>query len=759
MGHHGRPIELNQRDVLRAIFSDEGRKAAEQFAEAATVLLSPEPFPDNGIRRTATLRATWWIAGLITTADWIGSNEGWFPYEPPDPGASSLVAYWRRARERAAHAVRQAGLESPRPAAPRPLGELLGPTRSPTPAQVQANDMKLPHGPTMFVLEDATGSGKTEAAQILIHRLMTAGRASGAFWAMPTQATANAMYERQGISLRALFADGQEQEPSLVLAHGQARLHTHFRDNVIEFPGAIRSSPEADADDVDGGVACAAFLANSSRTAFLADIGSGTVDQAILAVLPSKFNTMRLFGLSEKVLVLDEIHAYDAYMLQELNALLRFHASLGGCAILLSATLSRDLSAGLIREWQTAVGATAVDSSESTASEYPLLTTVAGDGGLLRHALKSSPWSHRRVAVCVTDSAEVVVERLLTASRAGAASVWIRNTVDSCRSAAAMLANAGAEDVILFHSRFAQCDRQDIETEVLARFGRAATPMRAGSILIATQVVEQSLDLDFDVMISDLAPIDLLIQRAGRLWRHPERLRPVGPEPELWVLSPEFTEQPAADWLDELLPKTKWVYQDVGALWRTRKLLMAGSAIVAPGELRELIGAVYDDGSCPEQFRRAADRFEGNRSAALSTAAQYTLDARSGYVGEDLLWASDVRVPTRLNDHQVTARLGRITADGSVVPWAAEGHPDLPPWQQWALSEVRVARRRLPEGSAPPPELLATVAATRQMWGRWEQEIPLIPLSESGGEWLAHADTPNGTVAISYSRRSGMVIA
>jgi len=209
---------------------------------------------------------------------------------------------------------------------------------------------------------------------------------------MPTQATANAMYHRQRNAIRALFDESSALPPSLVLAHSQSRMHDGFRATVIDEPALKRARAQTEDADEPSEISCAAFLANSSRAALIADVGAGTVDQAILAVLPSKFNTMRLFGLAEKVLLLDEIHAYDSYMAEELCALLRFHAALGGSVIALSATLPSKLTADLIDSWRMSSWPRAVLRNQDVlSSSYPLATAVTSDGTLTQSPIELSP--------------------------------------------------------------------------------------------------------------------------------------------------------------------------------------------------------------------------------------------------------------------------------------------------------------------------------------------------------------------------------
>src|SRR5262249_9039299 len=155
----------------------------------------------------------------------------------------------------------------------------------------------------LAIIEDVTGSGKSEAALIFAARLLSGGRADGLYFALPTMATANAMYDRLAASYRRLFADGST--PSLVLAHGKRRLHNGFADSILE---SEERQPQP--YDEDAVAACAMWIADDRRKAFLAHVGIGTVDQALLGVLPSRHQSLRLWGLSDRVLVIDEAHAY-----------------------------------------------------------------------------------------------------------------------------------------------------------------------------------------------------------------------------------------------------------------------------------------------------------------------------------------------------------------------------------------------------------------------------------------------------------------
>lgn len=761
-GHHGRPLIKGQTARSNEYFaSDSGRDAAVAFANDAIALVCAKPVnaPSNWERRAS--RASWLVAGMVSIADWLGSNQRWFPYHPP---TLELATYWEHATKRAHLAVREAGLL---PATSAPLttfARLTGLDREPSPVQRWAADVTLPETAALYIIEDVTGAGKTEAAQVIVHRLMATGRASGAYWAMPTQATANAMYERQRETIAALFADDGVVRPSLVLTHGQARLHERFRSTVLEFCTSLTDAAlDSEAEEgSDSAIACASFIADDRRASLLADVGAGTIDQVLLGILPSKFNTIRLFGLAEKVLVLDEVHAYDAYMREELIALLRFHAALGGSAIILSATLPAALRKSLVDAWQQVIGARkvalAIDAQsggeEGSIAAYPLVTIVPSDAPATEWPLEAAAASRRQVPVKFVHETSDVLELICDANASGMAVAWIRNTVDSCLTAAELLRARGL-DPLVFHARFAQCDRQAREREVMNVFGRDSRGAERSRVLVATQVVEQSLDLDFDMLITDLAPIDLVVQRAGRLWRHPDRVRPPESKRVLHVLTPPFTKEPDVNWLDALLPKTKNVYGDAGILWRSLRTLYDCPSINTPDGIRAMIESVYASEEVPANLERAAGAAEGKSRAQGSTARNFSLRLEDGYCGDFYAgWYSDLRVPTRLIDEQTVVRLATIDERGEVTPWTGGSRED---WRAWALSEVRLSRWKLPKGTSIAPGQQASVEAIRVTWPKYERDVLVVPLHQYDRVWLADLTRPDGSMArLEYTATAGV---
>lgn len=314
-GHHGRPSNRAERSFpnMRKSAGAEAGSDVVAIVRAFAALWPDASLQGVGRRRAAALG--WWLAGLTNVADWVGSNAEWFPARPAD---LPLAEYLALARERAGRHVPEAGLAG--------TAILDGPLFDfqPRPMQQAAAGIDLPDGPVLAVIEDETGSGKTEAALILARRMLLAGKGRGLFFGLPTTATADAMFGRA-----AKIAARLMRNPSLTLAHGRAGLSVPFRD-------LVAAAPEA-----GDGVTASAWLADNNRRALLADIGIGTIDQALLAVMRARFSALRLWGLSSKILIVDEAHEIqgDGYMAALLEALLRVHAGQGGSAILLSATL------------------------------------------------------------------------------------------------------------------------------------------------------------------------------------------------------------------------------------------------------------------------------------------------------------------------------------------------------------------------------------------------------------------------------------
>lgn len=337
-GHHGRPSKNldSTQWLLRNQFPAQVLIDACCFVTEAARLLLPVDFvwptPEAGLAERFR-RASWLVAGLTVAADWLGSNTRWFPYRAPE---HPLDEYWKAfALPQARRAVEESGLVPAAPATLPAMRTLFPAVALPTPLQIWAEQVEIAAGPQVFVLEELTGAGKTEAALTLAARLMASAGAQGLYLALPTMATADAMFDRvrKDDGWRRFFAAGAGQ---LALAHSADRLKLRLEEM------NRRDAGYGQDEDASASRQCSAWLADSRKKALLADFGVGTLDQALLAVLPAKHQSLRLLGLANKVLIVDEVHACDCYMGELLARLLRFHAAQGGSAILLSATLPRN---------------------------------------------------------------------------------------------------------------------------------------------------------------------------------------------------------------------------------------------------------------------------------------------------------------------------------------------------------------------------------------------------------------------------------
>ena len=764
-GHHGQPPK--ELPALNRFFNmQEDRSAIHAFADdVCTLLLSPAAArvpsiqdPESFWRLSVEL--SWWIAGIAVLADWIGSNAAVFTYrsEPTE----SLADYWPRAQLMATQALQESGVVPDKPVDELGFAALFPSIAKPSPLQAWAAFETLDAGPQLHMLEDVTGAGKTEAAVTLGHRLMTSGCADGFFIGLPTMATANAMYSRIAGVYTKLFAG----HASLVLAHGRKTLVEDFAASVL-VPGA--EEDDARQQDDTATARCTAWLADHNKRALLSPAGVGTIDQALLAALQSRHQSLRLLGLFRKVLIVDEVHACDAYMQGVLEVLLRFHARAGGSAILLSATLPERMKVALLKAFADGCRKRAPDLRSSA---YPLTTSwsAASPQILTEAAVPTRPDVRRRIAIrCESDRGRVVA-RIVEALNAGQCVAWIRNTIADALQARTELAQVVPADCItLFHARFALGDRLDIETRVLDTFGRDSGPeQRIGKLLIATQVAEQSLDVDFDLVVSDLAPIDRLIQRAGRLRRHVRdsrgnRLNESGAsdqrgEPCLWVFGPEWTDTPAANWFKQAFPKSAKVYPHHAQLWLTAGALRAGH-IDMPDDARRLIEIVFgNESQVPEGLRGNANQAEGKAYGDASLAQLNCVKLECGYERAGIEWASEAVTPSRLGEDTVEVLLARWNGN-QIEPWRKhklERHA-------WAYSSLRVAKRLI--DSADPPtsmERQAALEAVKERLpgrGKW---VTVLAFDEQDGEFKAHArgasrkDQPAAVSVWRYDHHSGL---
>lgn len=684
-GHHGRPPD--DLDWGRGNDPQVGPIALELARDIFKVVTHVIP-PPSGLRlKIAQAQAmSWQLSGLITLADWVGSDHEFFgPGHPDDP-----VEYFDAAREAARRAMVSKGLVSQPTCRDPGLARIAPEIITPYPMQLWADRVALPRGPCLTVIEDVTGAGKTEAALTLASRMMAAGKAEGIYFALPTEATANAMFTRLETAHRRLFDEAAS--PSLVLAHGHSSINEPFLRIRRAQPGTTAAQ-------------CNDWIADHRRKAFFAHVGAGTIDQALLSVLQKRHLTLRQYGLAGRILIVDEAHAYDAYMEELLGRLLQLHAMSGGSAIILSATLPLAKREEFLRIYNPV--------ALPVRSDFPLATLSSPDG-IVEDPQEAAPRSRRRVEVHRLSSMTDMHGAASRAARDGAAVLVMRNSVDEAIGSTLALRGMGLT-VDLFHARFAQCDRKAVEDDVVRRFGKSGPAAdRMGRILVATQVVEQSIDVDFDVIFTDLAPVDLIAQRAGRLWRHERGVRSAS-HPFLHVLSPEPSYDVKEDWLEKTLGNSSFVYQNSAIMWRSAKILFDLGRIETPDGLRTLIESVYGDAAppIPKGLIAASHRAAGEDGGAKAIGRLNTVRLEEGYgVLGDL--PKDQDIGTRLGEETRILRLARIEGD-RVLPWASGR-------QSWPRSEIRVRAAWL-AGARPDPDVAEMVEVARADWPDWDDSV------------------------------------
>ncbi|RYG23483.1 MAG: CRISPR-associated helicase Cas3', partial [Burkholderiales bacterium] len=362
----------------------------------------------------------------------------------------------------------------------------------------------------LHLVEAPMGMGKTEAALWAAAKLVAASKSSGLYFALPTQLTSNKIHERVAAFL--VNALPAESYATLALAHAASWL-----ENPATF--RIAASPAEAGDKIDSAAARTWF---TSRRALLARYGVGTIDQALMAALPVKFAALRLFGLAGKVVVLDEVHTYDAYTAKLLDRLIGHLLALRCTVIVLSATLTKSRRRELLR--------IAAQEIPNLPDDYPLLSSCE-TGGTVKSVpipypddLPSHDVSIRRIDLPDSSLPEPLLEEIHDCARQGQRVLVIRNTVALAQETFAALRLEGL-DCGLLHSRFPFHARnghpdpalRDMEfpdgreAKWVSRLGKFGPP-RPGCILVATQVAEQSLDIDADLLITDLCPADMLLQ-------------------------------------------------------------------------------------------------------------------------------------------------------------------------------------------------------------------------------------------------------
>ncbi|WP_298272446.1 CRISPR-associated helicase Cas3' [Geobacter sp.] len=508
--------------------------------------------------------AIWWLAGLTSVADWIGSDERYF--SPAPRTTEEDIGFLAR------HALDSIGFTLPDIEKGLTFEEIFGFP----PNDMQRKTLATIAGPGVYVVKAPMGMGKTEAALGAAYQLMVAGKANGIYFALPTQATSNRIHLRLNEFLQRISpASGPSR-----LIHGNSWL---MRED-LEYNPASNGKQEKSAEDARNGRDWFA----SAKRALLAPFGVGTVDQALLGVVAAKHFFVRHFALAGKVVILDEVHSYDIYTGTLIDKLIATLEGLGCTVIVLSATLTGKRRGQIVSADGDAMG--------DAEQPYPLISGRT-EGSVL-DPMPANPPPSREIKVEFAVG-ERAVEEAMAVARKGGAVLWICNTIGAAQKQFKRFKELadGELPIGLLHARFPFWRREELEAAWMERFGKEGAT-RCGSILVSTQVVEQSVDLDADLLITELAPTDMLLQRLGRLWRHERGKRPVD-TPRICIVEEEKT----LDELRQMAPKEvvrvlggkAQVYAPFVLLRSLEVWKKQAEGVSIPTQVRQLIESTYED--------------------------------------------------------------------------------------------------------------------------------------------------------------------
>lgn len=466
--------------------------------------------------------------GILTLADWIASDKNLLCWKPSltDPEEAITAARERRAPDaiRDLHLAPDRNIDSS-------LWTILDGDQ---PYDVQEAIQDLPTHPngTLSVLESATGSGKTEGALGRYARLLENGLVDSMYFAVPTRAAAKQLHER--IEEARDFIFGKEGPPVHLAVPGYLKVDDREGTRFSRF--GVRW---------DEDIGARGWAAESSKRYTASPIAVGTVDQVLMSILKRKHAHLRLAGLARSFLVVDEVHASSVYMNELLQKVLSFHRQMGGHALLMSATLGSKARADF-------TGEDVPTLNEAKGQHYPRLSHVNGSAITEPKKPKAPTENDKEVSLeleGIAEAPEAIARCAEDAARDGAHVLVIRNTVKACqqlfekvdKSYSLHLKTDIGPVPTPHHSRYCAADREKLDAEIEHVYGkheegegddkRIVRKTDGGVITIATQTVEQSLDIDADLLITDLCPMDVLLQRIGRLHRHDrEGRRPDGCE-------------------------------------------------------------------------------------------------------------------------------------------------------------------------------------------------------------------------------------
>nr|WP_188025884.1 CRISPR-associated helicase Cas3' [Tolumonas osonensis] len=524
------------------------------------------------------------VAGLTSVADWIGSGE--FFENPEEDWEPNITA-----------ALNDAGFIKPVIRSGLSFTEVFDPVNLiMKPREPQSLFIEQVSGPGVYILEAQMGMGKTEAALYAAYQMLEQEKATGIYFALPTQLTSNKIYDRFNAFLGQIVS-AETPKRSLLLHSGAWLLDTEMGE--------------------EGSPGGAWF--NQNKRGLLAPFAVGTIDQALMAVMNVKHGFVRAFGLAGKVVILDEVHSYDLYTGTILNELVAFLRQIDCTVIILSATLNQTRREALLDQVTTNKAyplITAIPVAEIACKQMSRLNEVgvpAEDGA--------------PVSLRLCDKDEPAVEEALKRAAQGQQVLWIENTVAEAQQRyldiASRAVQAGCEAGLL-HSRFTPQHRAANEERWVALYGKTGWSERAkcGRILVGTQVLEQSLDIDADFLVSRFAPTDMLLQRLGRLWRHADAPRHASARAECWLLAPTLEQALATP--HSAFGLSAMVYSPY-VLCRSLEAWQELWSIRLPSDIRPLIDQTYAERPETEQWASLLHELKNGSRFRTGEQAQQAL--------------------------------------------------------------------------------------------------------------------------------------
>ncbi len=636
--HHGRPVaESRPEHAWRKLPHYDWEKEEETMGRAMKAWF-PLAFGSEGGSLPASHRFRHFFGGALALADWVGSDRRAFHFVPV-----FKIEYWSHAKEVAKKRLQAVGLDVQRKSISVPAGfsELTG-HETPNSAQIEVE--KVATEKQLLILEAETGSGKTEAALWRYLALWKAREVEGLYFAVPTRAAARQLHDRVNTSLKRVFG--------------------HAAEAVLAIPGQIESGQATGRrlpdwsvlwDDDETVEHPSRWSAEHAIRYLASEVAVGTVDQAMLAALTVKHAHLRGFALSRSLLVIDEVHASDAYMRRIQKELLANHLSIGGHAMLMSATL------GVVARSEFLDSDATPSHEDAGKAAYPAVW-IMGETDPRRIPDSDTNKAVHVSALTGWSGGEAARSAIEAASR-GARVLVIRNTVsraqetfeEACRLNRGLVLRVKGGPA-LHHSRFAAEDRKLLDQEVEDILGKESGKSR-GCVVIGTQTLEQSLDIDADFLVTDLCPMDVLLQRVGRLHRHSVRKRPDGFDvARVNVLCPQgglgpLIGTPENGLGSDTRGSLSGVYVDIPGLQATLEEIHAHPVWNIPGMNRALVEAATH----PEALERVAER-HGWQDYQQKLSGMGL--AQIGHAGNVILdWVAEL--PTRYpDDEKIRTRLG-----------------------------------------------------------------------------------------------------